>query len=47
MPCLSDIKDDFIKTIEKCEEVTYETIKKEKWYIKLVGNVMKFIAPLI
>ena len=47
MPCIDNIKDDFMKTFEKCEKVTYETIKKEKWYIKIVGNIMKFIAPLI
>ena len=44
---IDNIKDDFMKTFEKCEKVTYETIKKEKWYIKIVGNIMKFIAPLI
>ncbi|MDO4501127.1 MAG: cardiolipin synthase [Erysipelotrichaceae bacterium] len=45
--CIKDIKEDFTKTLDKCEEVTLTSLKKEKWYIKLVGNALKFIAPLL
>lgn len=45
--CIGDIKKDFIETLEKCREVTLESVRKEKWYIRLIGNVMKFIAPLL
>lgn len=46
-PCIQDIKKDYRETLGKCQPVTFETIRKEKWYVKLVGNVMKFIAPLL
>lgn len=46
-PCIRDIKQDYMNTLEKCQQVTMETIRKEKWYVKLVGNVMKFVAPLL
>lgn len=45
--CLPDIRADFADTLEKCQLVTEETMKAEKWYVKLVGNVMKFVAPLL
>ena len=45
--CIRDIKQDYIETLENCQQVTMETIRKEKWYVKLVGNVMKFVAPLL
>ena len=45
--CIKDIKKDYLDTLHECREVTLESIKKEKWYVKLAGNVMKFVAPLI
>lgn len=47
MPCIGEIKKDYEETLDKCRIVTLETLKKEKWYIRLVGNVMKFVAPLL
>ena len=45
--CISDIEKDFQETLEKCSEVTYDTIKKEKLSVKLVGSMLKALAPLI
>ena len=45
--CIADIENDFQNTLKKCREVTPETIKKEKLYYKVVGSVMKVIAPLM
>ena len=45
--CVDDIKNDYHETLSKCQQVTYETIKNDKWYIKLVGKVLKFVAPLL
>lgn len=45
--CIDDIKSDYKDTLAKCQQVTYESIKKDKWYIKLIGKVIKFVAPLI
>ena len=46
-PCIADIERDFEDTLSKCREVTYETIKNEKLYYKIVGPLAKFIAPLL
>jgi cardiolipin synthase len=45
--CIRDIERDFQETLTKCREVTPETIKKEKFFYKAAGMVMKFIAPLM
>lgn len=45
--CIKDIKDDFLDTFQKCKEYSLEDVKKEKWYLKLIGNLLKFIAPLL
>ncbi len=45
--CISEIEKDFQETLTKCREVTFETIKKEKWWVKLRGSLLKVVAPLI
>lgn len=45
--CVSDIEEDFQATLQKCRQVTKETVKKEKWSVKLTGYVMKAAAPLM
>ncbi len=45
--CIKDIEADFKDTLSKCREITKETIRNEKLYYKVVGGVMKFIAPLM
>ena len=45
--CIPDIERDFQQTLAKCREVTDETIKGEKAFYKIVGGLMKFIAPLM
>ena len=44
--CISEIESDFSATLEKCREVTLETIKKEKIFYKISGQILKFVAPL-
>lgn len=45
--CIPDIERDFQATMAMCREVTPETIRDETLYYKLMGNLMKFIAPLM
>lgn len=47
VPCIGEMKADYLETLGASQEVTLETVKKEKWYVKLVGNLMKFVAPLL
>ncbi len=45
--CIPDIERDFQETLARCRQVTPETVKNEKWNVKLTGFVMKAVAPLL
>lgn len=45
--CIPDIESDFQDTMSKCRAVTNESIRKEKMSYKIMGVLMKFIAPLM
>ncbi len=45
--CISDIEEDFQKTLTKCREVTMETALKRGWGMRLAGCVAKVLAPLL
>ena len=45
--CIPDIKKDFLETLTKCREVTPETIRNEKISYKVLGWLMKLIAPML
>lgn len=44
--CIPYIEADFQQTLKECTQVTYETIRNEKLYYKIVGQVLKLVAPL-
>ncbi len=44
---VKEIERDFEETLDKCREVTLETIKNEKLSYKILGGFMKVIAPLM
>lgn len=45
--CIADIEQDFQNCLSLCRTVTPETIRKEKWQVKLMGRLMKVVAPLM
>ncbi len=45
--CIKEIEEDFRETVQKCEKVTFESIKKEKFLLKVRGVLLKVIAPLL
>lgn len=45
--CIKEIEEDFRETVQKCEKVTFESIKKEKFFMKVQGVLLKVIAPLL
>ena len=45
--CIVDIEEDFQNTLKKCREVTKETVKKEKFGYKVLGLILKILAPLM
>lgn len=46
-PCIRDVESDFQATLAKCREVTLETIRHERLYYRILGRLLKFIAPLM
>lgn len=44
--CIQSVEVDFQQTLGMCRRVTPETIKREKIYYKIAGQVLKLIAPL-
>ncbi len=45
--CIPEIEADFQATLGKCRQVTKETVKQEKLGLKVMGFVLKAIAPLM
>ena len=45
--CIADIEMDFQDALSKCREVTPETIKNETMFYKILGGIMKIVAPLM
>lgn len=45
--CVPQIKQDYMQTLAECKPVTSKDIKNEKKSYKLVGTLMKFLAPLM
>ena len=45
--CIEQIENDFQETLQKCREVTPETIRHEKLRYKIMGQLAQFIAPLM
>ena len=45
--CIPSIEKDFEDTLLQCREVSEESIRNEKFFYKLVGSLMKIIAPLM
>ena len=47
VPAIADIEADFQATQQLCRPVTAETIRAEKWPVRLAGFLLKTIAPLL
>ena len=45
--CIAHIEDDYQATEKLCRRVTRETVKSEKLSVKLMGCLLKIIAPLL
>ncbi len=47
VPCLRDMEKDFQETLKQCKRITMVDVKKEKLYYKILGALMKVVAPLM
>ena len=45
--CVAAIASDFESTLAQCRQVTAETVRRERWSVKLLGFVLKAAAPLL
>ena len=45
--CVGDIEKDFQETLKQCRQVTEESIRGTKAFYKIMGPVVKLIAPLM
>ena len=45
--CIPAIEHDFHQTLARCRKVTEESIRYEKFSVRLMGRILKFIAPLM
>lgn len=45
--CIEEIEMDFQSTLAQCRQVTMETVRNEKGSVKLTGQLMKVVAPLL
>ena len=44
---VSSMEEDMNRTLARCKEVLLEDYKKEKWYVKLLGPLLRLLAPLM
>ncbi len=47
VPCINEIEADFQDTLKQCRKITPKDVKKEKIYYKVLGALMKVVAPLM
>lgn len=46
-PCVKEIKADFLSTLALSHELSFDDLRSEKPHRKLIGAVMKLLAPLL
>ncbi len=47
VPAIADIDEDFIRTLEKCQQITMEDVKAQGILTRAAGAMLKVIAPLM
>ena len=47
IPAILDVESDFKDTLEKCQKITIEDLKKFKIMTRLTGHIIRLVAPLI
>ncbi|MGI6006703.1 MAG: cardiolipin synthase [Ruminococcus sp.] len=47
VPCIQDIEKDFQDTLEKCQKITLDDVKRENLLMKAAGRMLRLVAPLM
>ena len=42
-----DCRDDFLKTLEKCDEITYEEYMKTNAVVRILRSILNLFSPLL
>lgn len=45
--CINDIKKDFLDTLEKCREITYDDCKRVNIFVRIGRSLLRLFAPLM
>ena len=45
--CIQPIEEDFQQTLKQCSAVTVETVRNENLFTKCIGQIAKFLGPLM
>ena len=45
--CIADMKADYLKTLEECQQVTLEDCHSVKWYVRLGRSILGVFAPIM
>lgn len=45
--CISDVKADYFKTLEDCQEITYEDCCKVNIFVRIFRSLLRLFAPLM
>lgn len=45
--CIGDMKEDFLKTMAKSQEITLNHFKNMRWYKTMAGSLLRVFAPLM
>lgn len=45
--CIPDIKEDYFKTLEDCQEITYEDCCKVNFFVRLFRALLRLFAPIM
>lgn len=44
---IASMEEDMNRTFARCKEILLEDCKKEKWYVQLIGPLLRLVAPLM
>ena len=45
--CVSDVKKDFLETLDKCQEVTYADCRNVNVFVRMIRALLRLFAPLM
>ncbi|MEF9987789.1 MAG: phospholipase D-like domain-containing protein, partial [Christensenella sp.] len=44
---IGQLKEDYLKTLKVCGEVTYDEVHNRPWYVRLIQGILRAFAPMM